>query len=271
MKKGNIFLTTLTLSTAISLFSSCGNLNVAKLESAAQQAAQLANASTNTKPAIPALTQEEAANGLKEALKQGVAAGVSTLNTAGAFYQNPMRMIPLPPEVKNVEQKIRNNALLNTAIGKELDKAVEAMNRGAENAMVKASPIFVNAITSMSFADAMKILTGGNGAATNYLSSTTKTQLTSAFQPEIKQALDAVSITNYWKPIITTINKNKLLLGLSSDINPDLESYVTNLATSALFTEITERENNLRSSLSNRNTELLKKVFDFADKNSGSK
>lgn len=98
-----------------------------------------------------------------------------------------------------------------------------------------------------------------------------KAQLTTAFQPEVKQALDAVSITNYWKPIVSTINKNKLLLGLSSDINPDLENYVTNLATTALFTEITERENNLRSSLANRNTELLKKVFNYAENNPAGK
>lgn len=271
MKKTNSLVATLAITAAITVLSGCANLNVAHLEAAAQTAAQLANASTGTKPAIPALTQEEAANGLKEALKQGVSAGVTKLNAAGAFYENPMRMIPLPPEVKDVEQKIRNSALLNAAIGKELDKTIEAMNRGAENAMVKASPIFVNAITSMSFADAMKILTGGNGAATDYLSSTTRTQLTTAFQPEVKQALDAVSIANYWKPIITTINKNKKILGLTADINPDLEAYVTNLATNALFTEITERENNLRSSLSNRNTDLLKKVFDFADKNSNPK
>ncbi|MFN5890598.1 MAG: DUF4197 domain-containing protein [Bacteroidota bacterium] len=257
-----------TVATATTIImQSCGNINVAQLENVAKQASQI----TASQPAIPALTQDEAANGLKEALKQGVSAGVSALNTAGAFYQNPMRMIPLPPEVKNVEQKIRNNALLNAAIGKELDKAIEAMNRGAENAMVKASPIFVNAITSMSFADAMKILTGGNGAATSYLSNTTKSQLTTAFKPEVKQALDAVSITNYWKPIIATINKNKLLLGLSADINPDLEAYVTDLATSALFVEITQRENNLRSSLTNRNTDLLKKVFSYADSNSSNK
>jgi len=178
---------------------------------------------------------------------------------------------PAIPALTQDEEKIRNNALLNAAIGKELDKAIEAMNRGAENAMVKASPIFVNAITSMSFADAMKILTGGNGAATSYLSNTTKSQLTTAFKPEVKQALDAVSITNYWKPIIATINKNKLLLGLSADINPDLEAYVTDLATSALFVEITQRENNLRSSLTNRNTDLLKKVFSYADSNSSNK
>ena len=60
------------------LVNSCGNINVAQLENAAKQATQMAA----TKPAIPALTQDEAANGLKEALKQGVSAGVSALNTA---------------------------------------------------------------------------------------------------------------------------------------------------------------------------------------------
>ena len=76
-----------------------------------------------------------------------------------------------------------------------------------------------------------------------------------------------MKITNYWKPIITAINNNKKSLGLTSDLNPDLTAYVTEKATIALFNEIKNRENNLRSSLSNRSTDLLKKVFDFADKN----
>ena len=95
----------------------------------------------------------------------------------------------------------------------------------------------------------------------------TQSQLIAAFKPDIQQALDAVKITNYWKPIITAINNNKKSLGLTSDLNPDLTAYVTEKATIALFNEIKNRENNLRSSLSNRSTDLLKKVFDFADKN----
>jgi len=254
-----------TLALAITL-SACGSIN---LNSLAVVAPNLNTGSTT--PTIPALTQQEAASGLKEALQQGVQTGVQLLNTPGAFNQNPINMIKLPQEVQDAVGKIHNNAILNATIGKEIDnqvaKAQEAMNVGAENAMIKASPIFTNAITNMSFSDALSILTGGNGAATTYLSNQTQSQLIAAFKPDIQQALDAVKITNYWKPIITAINNNKKSLGLTSDLNPDLTAYVTEKATIALFNEIKNRENNLRSSLSNRSTDLLKKVFDFADKN----
>lgn len=83
------------------------------------------------------------------------------------------------------------------------------MNAGAEKAMTKALPIFTNAITNMSFMDAMKILTGGQGAATQYLKTNTNTELSQALQPEIKSALESVAIYNHWTPIVNTVNKNK--------------------------------------------------------------
>lgn len=222
----------------------------------------------NSKIAAPKpLTQEEAGQGLKEALKKGVAKGTEGLMKPGGFAQNIAYKILLPEEIRNLEQKIRGNALLNAAIGKELDKTIEAMNAGAEKAMTQALPIFTNAITNMSFMDAMKILTGGQGAATQYLQSTTTTQLGQAFQPEIKSALESVAIYNYWTPIVNTVNKNKKLLGLTQDVNPNLELYVTDKAMSALFKEIEIQENAIRKDPINRTSELLKKVFTYADQN----
>lgn len=220
----------------------------------------------NSKLAVPKpLSQEEAGQGLKEALKKGVAKGTEGLMKSGGFAQSLAYKILLPEEIRNLEQKIRGNALLNAAIGKELDKTIDAMNAGAEKAMTKALPIFTNAITNMSFMDAMKILTGGQGAATQYLQNNTNTQLSQAFQPEIKSALESVAIYNHWTPIVNTVNKNKKLLGLTEDVNPNLELYVTDKAMSALFKEIEIQENAIRKDPINRKTELLQKVFKYAD------
>jgi hypothetical protein len=222
----------------------------------------------NAKLATPKpLSQDEAGLGLKEALKKGVAKGTEGLMKPGGFAQNIAYKIFLPEEIRNLEQKIRNNALLNAAIGKELDKTIDAMNAGAEKAMSKALPIFTNAITNMSFMDAMKILTGGQGAATQYLQNNTTTQLGQAFQPEIKSALESVAIYNHWTPIVNTVNKNKKLLGLTQDVNPNLELYVTDKAMSALFKEIEIQENAIRKDPINRTSELLQKVFKYADQN----
>jgi len=212
-------------------------------------------------------SQSEVASGLKEALINGVGKGTVSLNKPGAFFQNDVRKILLPPEVRDLASKIRGNAVLNAAIGGQLDKGVKAMNEGAENAMGKAMPIFKDAVINMSFADAMGILRGGNGAATRYLKNTTSEALHQAFKPVIQQALNDVKITEYWNPIIREINKplNKTLLGIKQDINPDLNAYVTEKANNALFQEIEQQENAIRSNPVERGTALLKKVFDYAD------
>jgi hypothetical protein len=236
-----------------------------------QQAMMVAQDAVNQQlngPSVPRLTSDEAAGGLKEALVDGVMKGTGILGQNGAFLNNAALKILLPPEVQNVEQKIRNNVLLNSLIGKDLDNVIVAMNKGAEKSMNLAVPVFRKAITDMSFADAMKILTGGQGAATSYLKSTSEAQLQQLFMPEVKKALDEVAISKSWNPVVTQINKNKKLLGLSSDIQPDLNLYVTEKATAALFQEIEKQENIIRKDPVARTSEILKKAFDYADKNS---
>lgn len=210
-------------------------------------------------------TNDEVVQGLKEALVNGVTSGTSNLNQRGAFFSNAALKILLPPEVKDVEGKIRGNALLNSLIGPQLDKCIKAMNDGAENAMAKALPVFKDAVLKMSFADAMGILKGGDGSATNYLRKTTTTALYGAFKPVIKSALDEVKVAEYWEPIVKNINQYKGLLGLSKDINPDLNQYVTEKATTGLFGEIEKEENAIRANPAKRTSEILKKVFNYAD------
>lgn len=236
------------------------------VKSVATEAANDALSNVTKGPSIPALTQDEAAGGLKEALVNGVLNGTGTLGKVGAFAMNPSIKILLPAEVQNIEKKIRDNYLLNAAIGKELDKTVDAMNAGAEKSMQLAVPVFKKAITNMSFSDAMKILTGGQGAATNYLKSTSESELQKLFKPEVQKALDEVSLAKTWNPIVTKINQNKKLLGLTADIQPDLNQYVTEKATAALFTQIESEENKIRKDPVSRTSDILKKAFDYADK-----
>ena len=219
------------------------------------------------KPAQPQLTGDQAAGGLKDALIKGVTSGTDRLGAVGAFSQNAAIRILLPPEIQKIEQKIRDNKILNALIGKELDKTIEAMNAGAEKSMALAVPVFKNAITQMSFADAMGILTGGQGSATRYLKETSELPLQEKFKPEVKKALDEVSLAKLWQPVVTQINKNKRILGLEADVQTDLNQYVTEKATAALFKEIEQEENLIRKDPIQRTTELLKKAFDYADKN----
>ena len=74
-----------------------------------------------------------------------------------------------------------------------------------------------------------------------------------------------MSLTKIWNPVVTQINKNKRILGLDKDIQTDLNQYVTEKATTALFKEVEKEENSIRKDPVTRTTEILKKAFDYAD------
>lgn len=198
------------------------------------------------------LTNDEIVGGLKEALKIGVNTGSGLASKVDGFYKNPRLFIPFPQEVQQVEGKLRQ-----LGFNKLCDDFTLSLNRGAEEACKSAAPIFVNAITSMTFADALGILKGGDGAATNYLKKTCTTSLVNAFKPTIKNALDKVSATKYWTDVTTTYNK----IPLVEKVNTDLPAYVTDKAVSGLFLLITDEENKIRKDPFARTSDLLKKVF----------
>jgi hypothetical protein len=198
------------------------------------------------------LSSREVAEGLKQALSQGISKGAEQASEEGGFYQNPRLRIPFPEEARRVEEKLRQIGL-----GKEVDRFVLTLNRGAEEAAKEAKPIFLDAIRSMSIQDAWDILRGGENAATQYLRRTTGEQLRAKFKPVMSQALDQVNATRYYSDIVTTYNR---IPGVKR-VDPDLEEYATTKAIDGLFLLVAEEERNIRENPVARTTELMKRVF----------
>lgn len=197
------------------------------------------------------LSTEEIAAGLKEALSVGAQRGSDKLSAVDGFFKNAALKILMPPEAKKVEETLRG-----IGMGKQVDQAILAMNRAAEDATKSAAPIFVNAVKSMTIDDAMGILKGGDNAATNYLKGKTTAQLTEAFRPVIDKSLQKVDATKYWNTIFSNYNRVA-----SEKINPDLPAYVTEKALAGIFTQLADEEKEIRKNPAARTTELLKKVF----------
>lgn len=198
------------------------------------------------------LTTAEVADGLKEALIKGISTGSDLVSQLDGYFKNPEIKIPFPPEVKKVEDKLRQIGL-----GAEVDKFVMQLNRGAEDAAKQAKPIFITAIRSMTIQDAWAILRGENDAATQYLKRTTSEQLKSKFKPVIQNSLQKVNATKYYSDIVTRYNQ----LPLVQKVNPNLDDYATDRAIEGLFLMIAKEEKNIRENPIARTTELLKKVF----------
>lgn len=194
--------------------------------------------------------------GLKEALNNGISKQVSKLTAVDGFYKNELVKILLPEELKKVDSGLRKIGLGNLA-----DDGLKAINRTAEDAVKEATPIFIDAIKGMTFTDAKNILMGNENAATYYLQSSTTTALYGKFNPVIKTSFAKVGADKIWSNIITKYNA----IPLVKKVNPDLTDYVTNQAMNGVFKMVSVEEKNIRTNLSSRTSDLLKKVFAIQD------
>lgn len=201
-------------------------------------------------------TTQEVAAGLKEALEKGIVAGAKKASATDGYLKNPLIRIPFPPDVKKVETKLRDLGL-----DSQVDRFIETLNRGAEEAAKEAAPVFVSAIKSMTINDAWDILKGQDDAATQYLQRTTSDQLKAKFMPIMKKALDKTNATRYYGDLVNTYNK----IPFVDKVNPDLDDYATDLAIQGLFKLVAQEEEKIRKNPAARTTELLKKVFKEQD------
>jgi hypothetical protein len=203
-------------------------------------------------PASAGLSNADVVKGLKEALTQGAGKGSDKVSKLDGYFKDAAIKILMPPDALKAEKKLRELGLGHIA-----DKAILSINRAAEDAAVKAKPIFVTAITQMTFNDAMSILKGPQNAATEYLKRTTNAKLVSAFKPVIENSLQKVNATKYWADLINTYNK----LPLVQKINPDLSGFVTDKAIQGIFMKVADEEKNIRVNPAARVTAILQKVF----------
>jgi hypothetical protein len=198
------------------------------------------------------LSEAEIADGLKEALTNGISKGSDLVSQMDGYFKNPEIKLPFPPEAKNAEVKLRS-----IGMGADVDRFILTLNRAAEDAAKEAKPIFVTAIKSMTIQDAAGILRGQQDAATQYLKRTTSPALKEKFKPVIQNSLNKVNATKYYADLITAYNK----IPLVTKLNPNLDEYATDKAIEGLFIMIAKEEKNIRQNPMARTSELLKKVF----------
>ncbi len=195
--------------------------------------------------------------GLKEALNKGIKVQVSKLTALDGFYKNDAVKILMPEELQKVDKTLRKIGMSKLA-----DDGIRSLNRAAEEAVKESTPIFVDAIKTMSIGDAKQILLGNNNAATAYLQTATTAPLYSKFSPVVQQSIGKVGADKIWAQIIEKYNQ----IPLVSKVNPDITDYVTNKALEGVFTMIAVEEKNIRTDLSARTSPLLKQVFAMQDK-----
>jgi hypothetical protein len=204
------------------------------------------------------MTNELAANGLKQALSAGTDLAANNLGQIDGFLANAAVKILFPPEARKIESTLRS-----LGMGSVCDQVITSVNRAAEAAVVEAKPIFVEAIKQMTITDAINILTGDKDAATQYLQRTSGQVLIAKFEPIIQSNLQKANATKYWSDAIKAYNAVPFV----QKMNPNLSQYVTQKATDGIFLMVAIEEGKIRENPAQRVGSVLQDVFGWADKN----
>jgi len=211
----------------------------------------------NKAKAVVPTGEDEIGSALKEALKFGVNEAVDKLSAENGYFDSQYKIL-IPEEARTIISKVKQVPGFQDVE----TQLIQKMNKAAELAAKKATPIFVDAITSLTIKDAMNILMGEKDAATRYLETETKQPLYDAFLPVIQSALDEVHAREYWHSVVTAYNN----IPFVKKTNPNLDDYVNQKALTGLFGLIEVKEAKIREDQSQRTTDLLRKVFAQQDK-----
>lgn len=198
------------------------------------------------------LSNGDIANGLKEALNKGVDQSVHTLSAKDGYHTSIYKIL-LPDEATTIINKLK----FIPGFTNLEQEAILKINRAAEDAAKKAGPVFLGAIKQMTFNDVMNILMGEKNAATVYLRNTTYNGLYTEFKPLMTQSLNQFGALDLWANAINQYNSIPFI----TKINPDLADHVTTKALIGLFALVEKKELGIRTDISQRTTDLLRKVF----------
>ncbi|HSO60592.1 MAG TPA: DUF4197 domain-containing protein [Desulfobacterales bacterium] len=195
----------------------------------------------------------DVAAGLKEALATGTGNAVQSLSKTDGYFGDAAAKILMPGKMQQAA-----DVLKKAGYQREVDDFILSMNRAAEQAAPKARPIFEDAVKKMSFADAQKILNGGNTAATDYFKTKTSSDLTAAFKPAIAESMNQVGVTQSYKAMT---DRYTSMVPFGKPDAFDLDSYVTQKSLDGLFVKVGQEEAKIRTNPAARTTDLLKTVF----------
>lgn len=199
------------------------------------------------------LSDGDVVAGLKEALNVGTDTAVFQGSAVDGYFGNAAIKI-LFPEEAGIVQTVVGAVPGGDAL---IDEFIVSINRAAEDAADEAKPIFKDAITNITFDDAMAILDGEDTAATNYLRLNTFSALYDAYKPDIQNSLEGVGAQQAWEEVIDLYNS----IPLTDDVNTDLADYTTNKGLGGLFHLVGEEEVKIRTDIEHQVSDILKDVF----------
>ncbi len=191
-------------------------------------------------------TDSRIARGIKDVLQTSTDRASTGLSQTGAFN------LKLPAAAQPVASSLRQ-----FGFGSYVDQLEIAMNRGAEQAVAEAAPVFKQAITGMTVNDALGIVRGSDTAATDYFRGQTENALRQRYQPIVEANLRKTGFYDQYKSMLAVYDK----LPIANKPGMDLERYVIDSSMATLFSRIGAEEALIRKDPVARGSVLIGQVF----------
>ncbi|MBC8209123.1 MAG: DUF4197 domain-containing protein [Desulfobulbaceae bacterium] len=207
---------------------------------------------SKTAAPVSALSNTDITRGFQEALRIGSGNVVGQLGKSDGFNADPAVRIPLPDNLKRVR-----DLLAKVGLAASVDDLELKLNRAAEAALPKAKPLFVDAISAMTFDDVRSIYEGPDDAATRYFQGKMTPALSREMEPVINESLAQVGAVQAYDLVMGQYRN----LPFVPDVKADLTKHVTEKGLDGLFYYLAQEEAAIRSEPVKQTTELLKRVF----------
>jgi len=199
-----------------------------------------------------ALSTDEIASGLREALQVGSERVVGRVGRTDGYNASKDIHIPLPEKLQKVQSALEMVGMSQLADDLELK-----LNRSAERAAPEAKEVFFQSISEMTMDDVERIYNGQKDEATRYFREKMTPDLTERFTPIVNESLSDVGAIKSYDTMMAQYKD----LPLVPDVKSDLTSYTVEKSLDGLFFYLAKEEAKIRDNPAARTTELLQKVF----------
>ncbi|MDZ4690609.1 DUF4197 domain-containing protein [Terricaulis sp.] len=201
---------------------------------------------------ILGMSQADAARAIREALGLAARNATTRLGARDGFWGATRVRIPLPGVLGQTQR-----TLSRMGMSRPLDDLQQSLNRAAETTMPEAARLFTDAVRTVTIADAVQIVRGGDSSATTYLRGRTETRLTTLLRPPMTQALTSSGAFTLMRTALREVG----LASMTSDLRTEVINFSTAKALDGCFLYIADEERAIRRDPVRRTSDILRRVF----------
>lgn len=198
------------------------------------------------------LTQADATRGVRDMLSLAATNATHQLGQSNGFWSDLAVRIPLPGLLGDTQR-----TLSRIGMSAPLDNLQQNLNRAAETTMPRAAGLFVDAVRTITIADAIAIVRGGSDSCTQFLRGRTQTRLTNLLKPVMRDALTQSGAFTLMRATLREVG----LASMTTQMRTEVTDFSTQKAIDGSFQYIAREERAIRGNSNRRNTETLRRVF----------